>query len=131
MRLLDRPREAALGALSLSSVLTLLLPLQHSARWGVAVGRVPSYLDRRNEWKQIYRWALQALCMFSLFQFFLFSLLSLSLSLDIEDDKGTLRPRMESKEVTGGLTTLGPRPGIHKHTHANIAMAPQNSQYTE
>ena len=51
------------GALSLSSVLTLLLPLQHSARWGVAVGRVPSYLDRRNEWN-IYRWALQALCMF-------------------------------------------------------------------
>lgn len=33
----------------------------------------------------------------------------------------------KAREVTGGLTTLGPRPGIHKHTHANIAIAPQLS----
>lgn len=77
---------------------------------------MPSYLDRRNDETNIQMGPSGTLLIFFILIFSIFTLLSLSLSLDVEDDKGTLKPRMESKEVTGGLTTLVKAMSIHKHS---------------
>lgn len=98
MSLLDRPREAALG----SSVSFFRAhpdsPLAAQCQvGGLQLGECPAILTEETTETNIQMGPSGPLHVFLYSNFFLFPVLSLSLSLNVEDDKGTLKPRMESK----------------------------------
>ena len=119
MRLLDRPREAALGSSVSFFCAHPASPLAAQCQVGGCSWESAQLSWQKKRVKHIQMGPSGPLHVFLYSNFFLFSLLSLSLSLDVEDDKGTLRPRMESKGSHWWLNHFRSK-ARHTQAHSHI-----------